>query len=33
VKMEVTWAYDKFKPEGAVESALSGVSAALDIFG
>lgn len=33
VKMSVTWAYDKFKPEGAVESALSGVSAALDIFG
>ena len=33
VKMSVTWAYDKFKPEGAVESALSGISAALDIFG
>lgn len=33
VKMEVTWAYDKFKSEGAVESALSGISSALNIFG
>jgi hypothetical protein len=32
VKMTVTWAYDKFEPEGAVESALSGISSALEIF-
>ena len=33
VKMSVTFAYDKFVPEGPLSSTGSGIRAALDIFG
>lgn len=33
IKMSVTFAYDKFVPEGPLSSTASGIRAALDIFG
>ena len=33
VRMSVTFAYDKFVPEGPLSSTGSGIRAALDIFG
>lgn len=32
-KIQITWAYDKFVPEGPVSSTGSAIRAALDIFG
>ena len=33
VRFEVTWAYDKYKPEGPLSSTLSTIRAGLDILG
>ena len=33
VRFEVTWAYDKYKPEGPLSSTLSTIRSGLDILG